>query len=102
MIRDTVPLVALPTEVRRLRERRKIWEYVHKNPGSTVNSISEALVYPVSYVRKRVACLVADLKLAPSSFDYSFFNLKSSIMSVNELLVDSTYAVVANRMYRNG
>lgn len=105
MDRDTVPLVALPLHAYKNEHfetsgnREKIWIYIKDHPDSTIVSISNALNDTVSSVRQRVDRMVADLKLAPSSFDYTYFTMKSTIRAVNELLVGRTYETLAKEIY---
>lgn len=96
---DLLPIVALPNARFGKGERRIIWEFVSKNPNSTIIDIAKKLNSPISDVRTRINSMVADLKLAPASFDYTHFPLKSSINAVTEKLQGTTYSVVARRLF---
>jgi len=99
---DILPLVALPNTRFGKGERRDIWEFVSKYPNSTIKDIATEVNTSISEVRTRINSMVADLKLAPTTFDYTHFPLKSSIKAVNDQLHGTTYSVVARRLFDQG
>ena len=99
---DILPLVALPNTRFGKGERRDIWEFVSKYPNSTIKDIATEFNTSISEVRTRINSMVADLKLAPTTFDYTHFPLKSSIKAVNDQLHGTTYSVVARRFFEQG
>jgi len=107
MIRDSIPLVALKLDAYKFQrfvaseKRQQIWELVKMNPGSTIETITQDkdIDLDIRGVRDRVDSMIADLKLAPATFDYTQFKKRSTIMAVNDLLLGRTYEKLAKEIY---
>lgn len=106
--KDTILLVALPSRRFGKGDRQIIWECVEKRLenrlDSTITSIADDLKkvdlkFTVPFVRKRVVNMVADLILAPATFDYKHFPKKTTIDAVNKQLHGKTYEKVAQDLY---
>jgi len=100
--RDIVPILALPNNRFGEGDRESIWKHVNENRNCTIESIAHDLNLKVPFVRKRVASMVADLKLFPTDINENHFREKSTIKAVQNLLEHSTPSVVARVLLRRG